>query len=52
MLAYSLIYKSMLRSCKLEPNWVKQMSISLEKIVEVMGNWFAPEKVGYVPVLA
>jgi len=33
--------------CELERNWVEPMSLSLEKIVEVMRNWFVPEKIGF-----
>jgi len=32
---------------ELEWNWVEQMSNSLERIVEAMGNWFAPEEIGF-----
>jgi len=28
-------------------NWVEQMSDSLKRIVEVMGNWFTPEEVEF-----
>lgn len=41
------MYKSNLLICELEPNWVEQMSTSLERVVDVMGNWFAPEEVGF-----
>jgi hypothetical protein len=32
---------------ELERNWVEQMSASLEKILNVMGNWFTPEEVNF-----
>jgi hypothetical protein len=36
--------------CELESNWVEQMNISLEKIVDVMGNWFTLENIGAAPI--
>ncbi|MBT4358491.1 MAG: hypothetical protein HOD22_00830 [Candidatus Pacebacteria bacterium] len=38
--------------CELKPNWVEQMSSSLEKIMETMGSWFTPGEIGFVPALA
>jgi len=32
-------------------NWVENLSKSLEKILNVMRNWFTPEEVGVVPAV-
>jgi len=31
---------------------VEQIATSLEKILNVMGNWFTPEEIGFAPVCA
>jgi len=31
---------------------VEPLYDSLERIVNIMGNWFTPEDVGYVPAIA
>lgn len=51
MPTYRLIYQYKILFCELERNWVEQMDSSLENILEVMGNWFTPEEVGFSPVM-